>query len=205
MIYYYNWKYSYTRTPCHRQFKRLFSNYGLDTTRKYDKVNQHWLKRFEYDYYFFTPNYVRSLVENFEDNVVPAANNMITETSKETKEFKKPVGLPITKAVQAPLSTRTCCSNKNIQQSKLPIRSATTTPKTTPLKGSSKALITSNSLMSKKSSLKRARSTTDIVRNEYITPNSYTAYEGAFTKDRFGNRDCVREIIKHFEGEWSRL
>lgn len=185
----------------------MFSNYGLDTTRKCDKVNQHWLKRFEYDYYFFTPNYVRSLVENFEDNVVSTANNnMITETPKETKEIQKPVGLPITKAVQAPLTTRTCCNNKNVQQSKLPIRSATKTlNKTSPLKGNSKALITSNSLISKKSSLKRARSTTDIVRNEYITPNSYTAYEGAFTKDRFGNRDCVREIIKHFEGEWSRL
>lgn len=130
------------------------------------------------------------------------------ERSEEQKV--KPVGLPLTKAVQAPLTIRRPCREQQRretttthQRTKLPVRSSSAS-KSVSIR-SNKSPITSGTLTSARSRLKRAQSTTDLVQKEYVTPHSYTSYEGSFTKSRYGTRDYVREIIKHFEADWTKL
>lgn len=235
---------SYTQTPHYRRLKRLFCNYDLDLPSVCRSPNQRWLKSYEYDFYFFSPNKVRTIVDHFEGVELPTLSSYsvrtpaitaspgraLTQTShnqttterggviesahtaeeRVDEQKVKPCGLPLTKAVQAPLTIRRPCrephrrdtiSSQN--RTKLPVRSSSAS-KSVSIR-SNKNPITSSSLTSARSRLKRAQSTTDLVQKEYITPHSYTTYEGSYTKSRYGTRDYVREIIKHFEADWTKL
>lgn len=235
---------SYTQTPHYRRLKRLFCNYDLDLPSVCRSPNQRWLKSYEYDFYFFSPNKVRTIVDHFEGVELPTLSSYSVRTpaitaspgraltqsshnqttterggvieSAHTAEERvdeqkvKPCGLPLTKGVQAPLTIRRPCrephrrdtiSSQN--RTKLPVRSSSAS-KSVSIR-SNKNPITSSSLTSARSRLKRAQSTTDLVQKEYLTPHSYTTYEGSFTKSRYGTRDYVREIIKHFEADWTKL
>lgn len=238
---------SYTQTPHYRRLKRLFCNYDLDLPSVCRSPNQRWLKSYEYDFYFFSPNKVRTIVDHFEGVELPALSSYSVKTpaitaspgraithssssSHQTTTEKggviesahlaeeraeeqkvKPCGLPLTKAVQAPLTIRRPCREPQRRdtlttqhpRTKLPVRSSSAS-KSVSIR-SNKNPITSGSLTSARSRLKRAQSTTDLVQEKFVTPHSYTTYEGSFTKSRYGGRDYVREIIKHFEADWTKL
>lgn len=235
-----NNSHSYTQTPHYRRLKRLFCNYDLDLPSVCRSPNQRWLKSYEYDFYFFSPNKVRTIVDHFEGVELPALSSYSVRTpaitaspgralthalSQSTTEKggviesahlaeervdeqkQKPCGLPLTKAVQAPLTIRRPCRDavqrRDLPRTKLPVRSSSAS-KSVSIR-SNKSPITTTSLTSARSRLKRAQSTTDLVQEKYITPHSYTTYEGQFTKSRYGGRDYVREIIKHFEADWTKL
>lgn len=222
-------------SPNHRRLKRLYFNYNLDDPTIYRHPNLRWLKSFEYDFYFFRPNYVREVADFFEDAVLPGrltrtgGNSAITSSSTqeaiedgklEPRDEDKPVGLPLTKAVRAPLtikpkrSTSAGAVQRSSSQSavqRLCRQNGGALDKTKAVKTSSSSTtlsrspITSTALSSAKARLKRAQSTTDLVRENLVTPNSITTYEAAVTKDRFGRTDCVRELVKHFEADWLKI
>lgn len=235
-------------SPNHRRLKRLYYNYNLDDPTIYRHPNLRWLKSFEYDFYFFRPNYVREVADFFEDAVLPGrltrsgsggsssgggAGQAITSSSSqeaieggggtrpEPRDENKPVGLPLTKAVRAPLTIKPKRSTsagavqrsssqsavqrlcRQQQQSGLDkTKAVRTSSSSTTL---SRSPITSTALSSAKARLKRAQSTTDLVRENLVTPNSITTYEAAVTKDRYGRTDCVRELVKHFEADWVKI
>lgn len=225
-------------TPHSRRLKRLFYNYNLDDPTIYRHPNLRWLKSFEYDYYFFRPNYVREVADFFEDSVLPgrtqrtitgsksgdvqaitagSSQEALVDANSEPRDEDKPVGLPLTKAVRAPLTLKPKRSisagavQRSNSQSAVQRLCRQQPEKTKAVKSSasstltSRSPITSTALSSAKARLKRAQSTTDLVRENLVTPNSITTYEAAVTKDRYGRTDCVRELVKHFEADWLKI
>lgn len=173
------------------------------------------------------------MADYFEDAVLPGriqkpSTQAITSTSStqqesiedskvEPRDENKPVGLPLTKAVRAPLtikpkrSTSAGAVQRSNSQTAVQRLCRQNLDKTKAVKTSSSSTslsrspITSTALSSAKARLKRAQSTTDLVRENIVTPNSITTYEAAVTKDRFGRTDCVRELVKHFEADWLKI
>lgn len=228
-------------SPNSRRLKRLYYNYNLDDPVIYRHPNLRWLKSFEYDFYFFRPNYVREVADFFEDTVLPGRTAALCSSTSSTnvqpitsgsvspaaledgakgepRDEEKPVGLPLTKAVRAPLTLKPkrstsagAVQRSNSQSAVQRLCRQNVVDKTKAVKTASSSTttsrspITSTALSSAKARLKRAQSTTDIVRENLVTPNSITTYEAAVTKDRFGRTDCVRELVKHFEADWVKI
>lgn len=157
---------------------------------------------------------------------IQSSSSKTDTDSGETRQEAKPVGLPITKAVRAPLTLK---PKRSVSVGERTTRNAAKCSASTSSSTMSRVPISTTALNSAKAKLKKAQSTHDlskrsdltltrkesgsitrnesgvVTRKEVVTPKSITTHEVEYLKGRHGRPDCVREMVKHFEADWLKI